>query len=110
MKLTQLASKPKLECVTIDDADIVELYGEPLEFYMYDRQDMETFMSMASLDQENQSEILKVISNLVYDEEGNHVITDEISLPIPVMTKVIQKVVSRLGNLQGQTTETLPQG
>jgi len=110
MKLTQLASKPQLECVSIDDADIVEQYGEPLEFYMYDRQDMETFMSMASIDQENQSEILKLISNLVYDADGKRIITDEVSLPIPVMTRVIQKVVSRLGNLQSQTTETLPQG
>ena len=110
MKLTQLASKPQLECVTIDDKDIVEQYGEPLEFYMYDRQDMETFMSMASLDQNNTGEILKLISNLVYDAEGKKIITDEVTLPIPVMTRVIQKVVGRLGNLQGQTMETSPQG
>ena len=110
MKLTQLASKPQLECVTIDDKDIVELYGEPLEFYMYDRQDMETFMSMASLDQNNTGEILKLISNLVYDAEGKKIITDEVTLPIPVMTRVIQKVVGRLGNLQSQTMETSPQG
>jgi hypothetical protein len=38
MKLEKLASKPQLIKLIIDDAEIIEEFGEPLEFWTWDRQ------------------------------------------------------------------------
>ena len=43
MKLAELAAEPKLIPITLDDADIVEKYGEPLEFWIWDRQPIDSF-------------------------------------------------------------------
>ena len=104
MKLQQLAAEPKLEKITVDAEAIVEKYGEPLDFYMYDRQDMDTFMQLASVNNEDQSAIFAVIRNLIRDEQGKLILEDKATLPVDVMVRVIEKVVERLGKLQSQTT------
>jgi len=104
MKLQQLAAEPKLEKITVDADVIVEKYGEPLDFYMYDRQDMDTFMQLASVNQEDQTAIFNVIRGLIRDEEGKLILDNNATLPVDVMVRVIEKVVERLGKLQSQTT------
>lgn len=104
MKLQQLAAEPKLEKITVDAEAIVEKYGEPLDFYMYDRQDMDTFMQLASVNQEDQTAIFSVIRGLIRDEEGKLILDNNATLPVDVMVRVIEKVVERLGKLQSQTT------
>jgi len=104
MKLQQLAAEPKLEKITVDADAIVEKYGEPLDFYMYDRQDMDTFMQLASVNQEDQTAIFNVIRGLIRDEEGKLILDNNATLPVDVMVRVIEKVVERLGKLQSQTT------
>ena len=34
MKLSEIAKKPKLVIVTIDDPEVVQEFGEPLEFIL----------------------------------------------------------------------------
>jgi hypothetical protein len=104
MQLQTLAAEPKLEKITVDHAAIIEKYGESLDFYMYDRQDMDTFMKLASIDASNQGEIFSVIKSLVRDDQGNLILQDKATLPVDVMVRVIEKVVERLGKLQSQTT------
>ena len=41
MKLSQLAAKPTLIKLELDDEDVVKEYGEPLEFWIHDRQPIE---------------------------------------------------------------------
>ena len=106
MKLAELAREPKLETVTIDSPTVVEHYGEPIEFHMYDTQDMSTFMRLATLDQNNTEELMQLISTLVLDESGQPVLTENTTVPIPVLTAVIETVVNRLGNLHGLATKT----
>lgn len=103
MKLQQLAATPKLEKITLDHEDIIKEFGESIEFYVYDRQDLSTYMRLASINTENQGELFALVSDMVYDESGKHIINEKISLPINVMTKVIESVVKRLGNTQSQT-------
>lgn len=105
MKLSQLASKPQLVKLEIDDQETVEEYGEPLEFYIYDRQSIDTYMKLASLDEKNQSEIVNLINGMVYDESGELILADDNTLPINLLGKLITKVVSNLGNVTSQTIE-----
>jgi hypothetical protein len=97
MKLSELAKKPQLVKVTIDDADIVADFGEPLEFWTWDRQPMDTFLKLASLDQNNTATVIEAVRGLVLDESGTPVITGENTLPTKVLMRVITAVVESLG-------------
>jgi hypothetical protein len=104
MKLSQLTSKPKLEKIVIDDEKIVASYGEPIEFWVYDRQGMDTFMKLATLEGEQDvSTISEVVKNLILDEKGNKILDGDKLLPVDVMIKCIEVTVRRLGNSITQT-------
>ena len=103
MKLSELASKPQLIKITIDDELTKEEFGEDLEFWIYDRQDMDTYMAMANVKEDNMSKLAEVLSTMALDEEGNKIIKDGVSLPPSVMMRVISKVVEQLGNSMSQT-------
>ena len=102
MKLSQLAAKPQLIKITINDEDIVEKYGEELDFYVYDRHDLDAFMNLATINDNDQGEIVRVIKDMVHDEDGKKILGDGETLPLDIMGKVIEKVVAQLGNLTGQ--------
>jgi len=97
MKLSDIAKKPTLIEVTIDDADIVEQYGEALTFWTWDRQPMDVFLKLASLDQKNTSSVISAVRELILDSEGKQILTDSITLPTQLMMRVISLVVDRLG-------------
>jgi len=105
MELAKLVAKPQLTKLTIDDEDVVKQFGEALEFWVYDRQDMDTFMKLATLDQNNFGEIAGVIRDMVLDDKGAPILKKDATLPMGVMLKVIEKVVSNLGNSVSQTME-----
>ena len=97
MKLTQLAAKPQLVKIELTDEDVVKEFGEPLEFWIYDRQPMDKFIRLAQMKGEDMSELIAAVNDMVLDEEGNPIIKDGMVLPTNVMTKVIGKVVETLG-------------
>jgi hypothetical protein len=97
MKLTQLAAKPQLVKIELTDEDVVKEFGEPLEFWIYDRQPMDKFIRLAQMKGEDMSELIAAVNDMVLDEEGNSIIKDGLVLPTNVMTKVIGKVVETLG-------------
>ncbi len=97
LKLTQLASKPQLIKVYIDREDIKERYGDELEFWVYDRQPIDQFIKMATTSATDYAEMIRMVNDLVLDEDGNKVIKEGEALPNDVMTAVINAVVERLG-------------
>jgi hypothetical protein len=102
MQLKELAAKPKLNKVTLDTDNIVSLYGEPLEFYMWDRQDVPTFLKIVQM-KEDKLAIFNLLKDVVLDDQGNPVLEDGEMLPMEVMVAVIEGVVKNLGNSQPQT-------
>jgi hypothetical protein len=104
MKLSQLAAKPQLIRVVLDDEETVEEYGE-LEFWIYDRQDMDTFVKLATLEHTQFDKIAGIVNSMILDEDGTAVVKDGLTLPLPVMMKAIQKVVEVLGKPLKSTTE-----
>lgn len=97
MKLTQLAAKPQLIKIEIDDEATIAEYGESLEFWIWDRQPMDQFVRLAQMKTEDLSSIVGIVNDMVLDEEGNSVVKDGVMLPTSIMTKVIGKVVETLG-------------
>ena len=97
MKLTQLAAKPQLIKIELLDDEIQQEYGEAIEFWIWDRQPMSNFVKFANLKEDDVGSMMTTIQDLVLDEQGQKFLTDETTIPIPVLTKVIQRVVESLG-------------
>lgn len=103
MKLQALAAKPQLEKIVIDDEEIVKRYGESLEFYIYDRQTMDTYMALTQLQNDSIDTIANVVLPLVLDETGEPALDPSEQLPLDVAIKVIERVAQALGNQANQT-------
>ena len=97
MKLKSLAKQAELIKVTIDDEDIVKEYGEPLDFYVYDRQPMETFLKFAASGNQDTALMATIMKDMILDEDGTPVITDGHMLPSKVLVAAFTKVVAQLG-------------
>jgi len=97
MNLKDLAKTPTLTKVLIDSEDILAEYGEPLEFYTYDRQPMDVFLKVAASDRQDFSQLVDVLKTMVLDEEGNMVMKDGLILPSRVLVAVFSKMVEVLG-------------
>lgn len=98
MNINNLTKKPTLTKFTIDKPEIVEQYGEPIEFYSWDRQPIDVFLKLAALTGENNTvEIVRIASELILDEAGDPVITSDSMLPTNVLMAAIGEVTEKLG-------------
>ena len=97
MKLSEIAKKPQLTKIVLDDEATVEEFGEALEFYTWDRQPMDVFLKLSSTDPDNQEQIVSAVTELVMDEDGKKVLGGDTVLPTNIMLRVMTKVVEGLG-------------
>lgn len=97
IKINQIASKPQLVRVVLDDDATKTELGDELEFWTWDRQPLDKFMKLASIKNDDPQEIIAIVRELILDEEGKVVIKDDVMLPTQILIRVIQKVVEVLG-------------
>jgi len=97
MKLAELSQKPKLIKLVIDKKELVEKYGEELEFHVYDRQPLDIFTKLSQAQEDNVDGMTDMMKNLILDEEGNKIIDDERILPLDLMMEAIRLVSDELG-------------
>lgn len=97
MRLTQLAAKPQLVKMSIDDEETVKQYGEPIDFWIWDRQPMEKFIKLAQTRTDNIGDLLEIVNDMALDEDGTPILKDGLVLPVDVLSKVVSKVVETLG-------------
>lgn len=97
MKLSQLAAKPQLIKVELNDEDTVKEFGEAVEFWTWDRQPLDVFMKLANSDQADAAGMIEIVRTLILDEDGKQVINGEAMLPSTVLIKSISKIVETLG-------------
>tara|TARA_R100001510_G_scaffold57502_1_gene65838 strand:+ start:1834 stop:2130 length:297 start_codon:yes stop_codon:yes gene_type:complete len=97
MQLEQLAVQPKLTKLTISEPKIVEKYGEELEFYVYDRQKLDVFAKMASITEDNAMQYSTLLTDLILNDKGEPVMTEDKILPIDVLTEAIKLIGDMLG-------------
>jgi|TARA_R110001606_G_scaffold36442_2_gene104328 hypothetical protein len=98
-QLKELATKPQLVKVTLDDADTIKEYPEGLEFFVWDKQPLEDFIQIATSTQnaENYPDMVKLCATMVLDDAGQPVMQDGLVLPGGIMLKCVNKVVEQLG-------------
>ena len=106
MKLSQLAAKPQLVRIELDTQEIRDNYGDSLEFWVYDRQDLDAFVKLATLDTSNFDQLAKLVNAMILDESGALVVQDGLALPSDVMMAAIQKVIETLGKPVRSTSVT----
>lgn len=98
MKLSQLASAPKLIEVSIDDKEVIKEYKEALTFYTWDRQPMDVFTRLANLSEKNDvGALVEIVRTLILDENGKEILTEDSTLPTGILMKVIAKITEQLG-------------
>jgi hypothetical protein len=97
MKLSDLAKKPQLTEIIINDEEIIEKYGDSLSFYVHDRLPLETYTSLASVKTDDPSAMYSLIKDLILDETGLPVMSEGNVLPIDVMNAAVMKVTESLG-------------
>lgn len=109
MKLKSLAKKPELVKVTLDTEALVERYGEPIDFWIYDRYDMDLYLKLMNNDEKDFAGLSKVIKEMVMDEDGSKIFADGEIIPADILTKMVEEVIAQLGNSITQTLEKSPQ-
>ena len=97
MKLSELAKKPTLQKITITEESLVKKYGDELEFYVYDRQPLDVFTKLADVKEDNIGEYMTILTEIIRNEDGEPVMTDELTLPIDVMTEAMKLIGDHLG-------------
>jgi len=98
MQLSELSKKPTLTKLTIDKPELVEKYGEALDFYMYDRQPLHVFSKIAkSSKSEDIGEYLEILKDTILTEDGDPVMTDESILPLDLMTEAMGLIGAQMG-------------
>lgn len=97
MKLQDLASKPKLVRVTISEKEIVDKYGEELEFFINDRLPIQEYTKLASIKSDDAIGMYEALRNLILNEDGKPVMDDDAVLPMDVLNAAVIKVTESLG-------------
>ena len=60
MKISELAHKPKLINIVVDDQEVQELYNDAIEFWCYDRQPLNKFVKFANMSEDTYPELIDV--------------------------------------------------
>ena len=102
MELNTLAKKPQLIKVSVDNPVVVKAYGESVDFWMWDRQELPTYLKLAQI-KDNHEQLFEILKDLVLDSAGKPILGDNL-LPPDIMVPVIEAAVAHLGNVKPQTS------
>jgi hypothetical protein len=105
MDITELAKKPKLEELLIDDADIVTRYGESISFWIMDQMDVSTYFSFYKLQQSEDSESLnELLRKLILNKEGKACLKKDEVFPVDITLSILVKINEFLGKSSPKTS------
>jgi hypothetical protein len=98
MDIRQLAKKPELLQVVLDDVGIVEEYGEPITFYMKDFVDINTYFDFFRSQSEKTGEELSgLLAKLILNKDAEPVLKEGETFPIDITIAALTKINERLG-------------
>jgi len=97
MKLAELAQKPQLTKLTIDKPELVEKYGEEIEFHVYDRQPLDVFTKFANAKDGDVGTYVDTLVEIILNDAGNPIMKDDMILPMDVMVEAMRLIGENLG-------------
>lgn len=98
MNIENAVRKPTLTEITLDDQDIIDVYGESVTFWMNDYLDIVTYFDFFKSQANNDGEKLNaIIRKIIRNKEGKLVLSEEDSLPIDLTVAALIKINEILG-------------
>ena len=98
MDIKQLAKKPELVEVTLDDDNLVKEYGETITFWMKDFVDINTYFDFFRSQSDNSGQELNTLMRkIILNKEGLPVLADDEALPIDISVAALTKINETLG-------------
>ena len=98
MDISKFAKKPVLTKIVMDDAEIVETYGEVIEFHMLDQMSISTYFEFYRLQQEQDSDKLNdLIRKIILKDDGTPALADDEMFPVDLTLGLLVKINEFLG-------------
>lgn len=98
MDIKQLARKPQLIEIVIDDEVILSSYGETIKFWMYDYVDISTYFDFFKSQTEGDGEGLNVLlRKIILTADGKPAMADDEQLPVDISLAALTKINDVLG-------------
>lgn len=98
MDIKQLAKKPELVEMVLDDPKLVAEYGEAITFYMKDTVDVNTYFDFfRSQNEKSGDELTRLMAKLILNKEGKPVLGPEETFPIDITIAALTKINETLG-------------
>ena len=105
MDITELAKKPKLEELLIDDQDIVDRYGESISFWIMDQMDISTYFNFYKLQQsEDAGQLNELIRKIILNKEGKPCLKKDEVFPVDITLSILVKINEFLGKSSPRTS------
>jgi hypothetical protein len=99
------AVKAQLIEIKLDDATLIETYGEPITFYTYDVISLSKYFDFYHTKHENQFENLeKILRSMVLDNKGKPVLNENEDLPVDIAAAALSKISDILGKSHSKTS------
>ena len=98
MDISKFAKKPELIKITCDQTEIIEEFGEAVDFWMLDNVDINTYFDFYKLQQANEGEKLNALMRkLILNAEGKQILKDGEMFPINLTLAALVKIGDNLG-------------
>ena len=98
MDIKSLARKPQLIEIVLDDAELVEEFGEPIKFWMFDYVDISTYFDFFKSQGEGNGEQLnQLLRSIILNAEGKPALDQDEALPINISVAALTKINETLG-------------
>lgn len=98
MDIKQLAKKPQLVEIVLDDQALIDEYGEPITFWMKDTVDINTYFDFfRSQNEKSGEELAELLRTLILNKDGEKVLEEGDSFPIDITIAALTKINENLG-------------
>lgn len=98
MDISKLATKPQLVEIVIDDADIVESFGEPITFWMKEHLDLNTYFDFYKFQKEASSdELMAILRKIILKSDGQPALESDDILPVNLTLATLVKINETVG-------------
>ena len=105
MDISKFAKKPQLTKILLDEPEVIEQYGEAIEFHMMDQMTISTYFEFYRLQQEENSDKLNdLLRKIILKEDGTPAITQEEILPVDLTLTLLVKINEFLGKLKAKAS------
>jgi hypothetical protein len=105
MDISKFAKKPTLTKIVMDEPEVVETYGEVIEFHMLDQMSISTYFEFYRLQQEQNSDKLNdLLRKIVLKEDGTPALAEEEIFPVDLTLGLLVKINEFLGKSKAKTS------